>query len=65
MPGLGTVQDEDVVYYNAGTWSVFFDGSAHGLIGEHSTWTRSASSAATLYFSTVGNTNPPGVGGHG
>ena len=25
------VQDEDVVYYNAGTWSVFFDGSAHGL----------------------------------
>ena len=29
--GLGTVQDEDVVYYNGGTWSVYFDGTAHGL----------------------------------
>ncbi|HLF26307.1 MAG TPA: multicopper oxidase domain-containing protein [Anaerolineae bacterium] len=31
VPGLGTVQDEDVVYYNAGTWSVYFDGTARGL----------------------------------
>ena len=31
LPGLGAVQDEDVVYYNGGTWSVYFDGTAHGL----------------------------------
>ena len=31
MPGLGTVQDEDVVFRNGGTWSVYFDGTAKGL----------------------------------
>ena len=31
ITGLGAVQDEDVVYSNAGTWSVYFDGTAHGL----------------------------------
>ena len=31
VPGLGNVQDEDVVYDDAGTWSVYFDGTAHGL----------------------------------
>jgi FtsP/CotA-like multicopper oxidase with cupredoxin domain len=31
ISGFGTVQDEDVVYYSAGTWSVYFDGTAKGL----------------------------------
>jgi hypothetical protein len=31
VPVLGTIQDEDVVYYNAGTWSVYFEGTAKGL----------------------------------
>ena len=31
VTGLGTVQDEDVIYYNAGTWSVYFNGTARGL----------------------------------
>lgn len=31
VAGLGTVQDEDVVYYNSGAWSMYFDGTAHGL----------------------------------
>ena len=31
VTGLGAVQDEDVVYSSAGTWSVYFDGTAHGL----------------------------------
>ena len=31
MPGLGTVQDEDVVFRNGTAWSVYFDGTAHGL----------------------------------
>jgi len=31
VPGLGTIQDADVVYYNNGTWSVYFDGTSKGL----------------------------------
>jgi len=31
VPVLGAVQDEDVLYYNAGVWSVYFNGTAHGL----------------------------------
>ena len=31
LPRLGTVQDEDVVYVNGATWSVYFDGTAQGL----------------------------------
>ena len=59
-----TVQDEDVVYYDAGTWSVFFDGTAHGL-GTSGNLDLDAISVAgsTVYFSTLGNTNPPGVTG--
>ena len=30
VPGVGTVQDEDVVYDNNGVWSVYFDGTAAG-----------------------------------
>lgn len=35
VPGLGSngVQDEDVVSYSNGTWSLYFDGTAHGLGG--------------------------------
>jgi hypothetical protein len=36
VPGLGAVQDEDVIYNNAGTRSVYFDGTAHGLGGNGS-----------------------------
>lgn len=36
VPGIGTVQDEDVVYYNNGAWSVYFDGTGKGLTaGNH------------------------------
>ena len=31
LPGLGGVQDEDVVFNDNGTWSTYFDGTAHGL----------------------------------
>ena len=34
VPVLGTVQDEDVVFFNGTTWYVFFDGTAHGLTKE-------------------------------
>lgn len=31
VPGVGSVQDEDVVLYDAGVWSLVFDGSDVGL----------------------------------
>ena len=31
LPVLGALQDEDIAYYNNGTWSVYFDGTAKGL----------------------------------
>ncbi len=31
VPGLGPVPDEDIVKYDHGTWSLYFDGSAVGL----------------------------------
>lgn len=31
VSGLGIVQDEDVVYYNSGVWSMYFDGTSKGL----------------------------------
>ena len=56
-PGSATVADEDVVYYNAGTWTRCLRRQrprARRQRGQTST--RSASPAATLYFSTIGNT---------
>ena len=35
VPVLGAVQDEDVVYYNNGVGSVYFDGTAHGLTADN------------------------------
>jgi hypothetical protein len=35
VPQVGTAQDEDVVRLNAGTWSVSFDGTAHGLTSDN------------------------------
>jgi FtsP/CotA-like multicopper oxidase with cupredoxin domain len=63
LPGIGTVQDEDIVYYNAGTWSVYFDGTARGLTADAQDIDAFNISGGILYFSTVGNTNPPGVSG--
>ena len=59
-----TVQDEDIAYYNNGTWSIYFDGSAHGLGGGGSLDIDGFDVVGgTIYFSTVGNVNPPGVTG--
>jgi hypothetical protein len=63
VPGLGTVDDEDVVFYNAGAWSLFFDGSANGLSGTDLDAINIAGGA--LYFSTDDTDLPPGVGGAG
>jgi FtsP/CotA-like multicopper oxidase with cupredoxin domain len=64
LPGPDlSVQDEDVVLYDAGTWSVFFDGTGHGLTAGNLDLDAISVAGSTVYFSTVGNTNPPGVGG--
>ena len=62
VPGIGTVQDEDVVYYNAGTWSLYFDGSTHGLgTSGNQDLDEIAIVGTTLYFSTAGDGTVPGV----
>lgn len=58
-----TVADEDVVYYSAGTWSLFFDGSARA-VGNTDLDAISIVSG-TLYFSTSNTTVPSGAGGTG
>lgn len=63
ITGLGTVQDEDIVYFNAGAWSVQFDGTAFGLTAGNLDIDAFDYVGPTLYLSTSGNTNPPGAGG--
>jgi serine protease AprX len=65
VPGIsGVVEDEDVVFFNGTSWSLFFDGTAHGLGGNNNLDLDAINLVgSTLYFSTLGNTNPPGVGG--
>lgn len=65
VPGIvGTVPDEDVVYYDAGTWTRWFDGSAHGLGAAFDLGAMTIRSG-TLYFSTTNTAVPPGAGGAG
>ncbi|MCB0908833.1 MAG: multicopper oxidase domain-containing protein [Nocardioidaceae bacterium] len=64
VPGVGTVQDEDVLFYNGDHWEMFFNGTAHGLTGNNRDIDAiNVSDVGTLFFSTRGNTNPPGLGG--
>ena len=66
LAGIGAVQDEDVVYYKQGTWSVVFDGTAHGLGGSGKLDVDAINVRdGVLYFSTVGARTPPGVAGNG
>ena len=64
LPGPDlTVQDEDIAYYNAGVWSVYFDGTGAGLTGVNLDIDAFDIVGSTVYFSTVGNANPPTVAG--
>jgi hypothetical protein len=63
VPGVGVVQDEDVVYFNGDHWELYFDGTAAGLTGGARDLDAINIVGGTLYFSVRGNTNPPGVGG--
>ncbi len=57
------VQDEDVVYYDNGTWSVYFNGTLNGLTGGGRDIDAINIVGGELYFSTRGNGSIPGVGG--
>jgi hypothetical protein len=62
IPGFGTVQDEDVLLYDAGTWSVYFDGTAQGLTANGHDIDAISIDGGMLYFSTTGNANVGGLG---
>ncbi len=63
VPGLGAVQDEDVLFWNGSAWSVWFNGTAHGLTAADADLDAISIVGSTLYFSTLGSINPPGVTG--
>jgi len=57
LPGVDPVQDEDVVLYDAGTWSMFFKGQDRCGLGQNNGQDVDAIDVVggVLYFSTVGN----------
>ncbi|MEQ1740157.1 MAG: putative Ig domain-containing protein [Methyloglobulus sp.] len=61
LPGLGTVQDEDIVYYNGTSWTLFFDGTSKGLTNANHDIDAFDIAGNTVYFSTFGSTNTPGA----
>ena len=63
LPGLGAVQDEDVVKWDGSAWSVFFDGTAKGFVNKELDVDAISVRAGVLYFATAGAKNPPGVTG--
>ncbi len=63
VTGVGTVEDVDVVLYDNGVWSLYFDGSAQGLAaGTGADLDAISVSGGILYFSTLGNVNVGGLG---
>ena len=57
------VQDEDVLYWDGNAWSVFFDGTAHGMTHNQLDVNAIGVRGGVLYFATLGAKNPPGVTG--
>ena len=72
VPGIGNVQDEDIVYYNgdlpaATRWSLSFDGSARaiGATDLDAISIVGTGGPGNVYFSTDNTFVPPGAGGGG
>jgi len=65
VPGLGTVQDEDIVVYNTSTatWSLFFDGSLAGLTTDNEDVDAFDILGGNVHISTLGGVSVPGLGG--
>ncbi len=60
VPGLGNVADEDIVYFNNGVWSLFFDGSVRGVAATD--LDAISIVGGQLYFSIDNTFVPPGAG---
>jgi hypothetical protein len=65
VPGLGLVQDEDVLVFDGTGWHVWFDGTAHGLTSSSLDLDALSVVNGRLYFSTRGSTSLPNVAGAG
>ena len=67
VPTLGAVQDEDVVMYDAGTWSLYFDGSDAGVDLDDSNGEDVDAFEilpdGNVVISTTGDPNVPGITG--
>ena len=63
VPGLGKVQDEDIVMWDGAGWSLWFDGTAHGLTSNDLDVDALSVAGGTTYFSTLGDVRPPGIAG--
>ncbi len=63
LPGIGAVQDEDVVYWDGTAWSVPFDLTGHGMTSNQLDVNAIGVRDGILYFATAGSKLPPGVGG--
>jgi hypothetical protein len=65
VPGLGTVDDEDIVKYESSSWSLYFDGGAAGLGDSNAEDLDALAILANgdLLVSTVGSNRVPGLGG--
>jgi hypothetical protein len=64
LTGPGSVQDEDIVLYDAGAWSLFFNGSDVGLAAAaENVDAFDVLPDNSVVISTSGNGNVPGVGG--
>jgi len=64
VPTLGTVQDEDIVKYDAGTWTWYFDGSGVGLDtnNDEDVDAFEILTDGSVLISTTGNPAPTGSG---
>jgi hypothetical protein len=63
VPTLGTVQDEDIVIYDAGAWSMYFDGSDVGLTtNDEDVDAFEILPDASVLISTFGTPTPTGSG---
>ncbi|HET9667430.1 MAG TPA: multicopper oxidase domain-containing protein [Desertimonas sp.] len=64
LPGVGAITSQDVVKFDAGTWSMFFDGSDVGLTATAENVDAFEILSGTLVaVSTTGNPDVPGITG--
>ena len=71
VPGLATMEDEDILAFaptssganTAGSWALYFDGSDVGLTNSSEDIDALFATGGGIYFSTVGNFSVPGISG--